>query len=162
MEIEKKYLIELSSKEISKYPHINIEQGYISTKPVIRIRKKDDTYILTYKSSGLMIREEIEEKISKEQYEHLKTKIDYNLITKKRYLIPLDNSLTVELDVFNGKLEGLIVAEVEFPTKDVADDFKPPSWFIQEVTYNPEFQNSNLCRENNIDFLNNINLNHLI
>ncbi|GKX28126.1 CYTH domain-containing protein [Vallitalea longa] len=154
MEIEKKYLITLPMNEITKYPHINIEQGYISTNPVIRIRKTDETCYLTYKSSGLMIREEFEEKISNQQYDHLKTKIDFNPITKQRYLIPLDNSLTVELDVFSGKLKGLIVAEVEFPSKEVANNFKPPSWFIQEVTCNPQFQNSNLCKETNIDFLN--------
>lgn len=156
MEIEKKYLITLPSNEIEKYIHNNIEQGYISTKPVIRIRKKNDTYYLTYKSSGLMIREEFEEEISSQQYNHLKTKIDYNLITKKRYLIPLDNKLTVELDVFSGKLQGLVLAEVEFDSEDEANNFQPPNWFKEEVTYNSQFQNSNLCKENNIDFLQNI------
>lgn len=156
MEIEKKYLIKLSFKQISIYPCINIEQGYISTKPVIRIRKANDRYYLTYKSSGLMTREEHEEEISLNQYEHLKSKIDFNLITKKRYLVNLDNLLTVEIDVFTGKLNGLILAEVEFDSQESANNFRPPAWFTKEVTFNPRFQNCNLCKEYNTDFLKNV------
>ena len=29
-----------------------IEQGYLSTEPVVRIRRSDDEYYLTYKSKG--------------------------------------------------------------------------------------------------------------
>ncbi|MCT4685867.1 CYTH domain-containing protein [Vallitalea sp.] len=153
MEIEKKYLINLPLNKIARYPHINIEQGYISTNPVIRIRKTDKSYYVTYKSSGLMVRQEFEDEISKEQYNTLKSKVDYNLISKKRYYIPLDNSLTVELDIFNDKLEGLIMAEVEFDSEESANNFTPPSWFVKEVTFDTRFHNSNLCKEENISFL---------
>lgn len=156
MEIEKKYLINLPMEEISKYPHITIEQGYICTNPVIRIRKTDKSYYVTYKSSGLMIRQEFEDEISKKQYNVLKTKVDYNLISKKRYYIPLDESLTVELDVFNDKLEGLIMAEVEFISEESANNFQPPDWFIKEVTFNTTFHNNNLCKKDNTDFLDGI------
>lgn len=60
MEIERKYLIEKEQlpKNLSDYPFHRIEQGYLCTSPVVRIRRQDDEYFLTYKSKGLMAREE--------------------------------------------------------------------------------------------------------
>lgn len=153
MEIEKKYLINLEISELAKYPYDIIIQGYISTDPVIRIRQKNKSFYITYKSKGLMIRNEFEDKISRKQFESLKPKIDYNLISKKRYYVPITNNLTGEVDVFENQLEGLVMAEVEFASEEEANNFIAPNWFIKEVTYNPMFQNSNLCKENNINFL---------
>lgn len=155
MEIEKKFLIKEEAINLEDYPYVTIEQGYISTKPVIRIRKKDQQYILTYKSSGFMIREEFEEDITKEQYDHLKKKLDYNLIEKRRYLVPLHGGLTAEVDVFGSHLNGLIMAEVEFSSEELANGFDPPSWFDQEVTLDPTFHNSYLCQLDHVHFLDN-------
>ena len=142
MEIERKFLIK-ELPDLSKYKYLDIEQGYLSTHPVVRIRKKNDDYILTYKGSGTLAHEEIEAALSKEAYEHLKEKIDGNLITKKRYLIPLD-PYTIELDVFAGHMEGLIMAEVEFPTIEEATSFTPPEWFGKDVTDDIRYHNSNM------------------
>ncbi len=142
MEIEKKYLIK-ELPDLSKYEYLEIEQGYLSTHPVVRIRKKNDDYILTYKGSGMLAHEEIEAALTKEAYEHLATKIDGYLITKKRYLIPLA-PYTIELDVFAGHMDGLIMAEVEFPSIEEADSFTPPSWFGTEVTNDRRYHNSNM------------------
>ncbi|MCR4567143.1 MAG: CYTH domain-containing protein [Pseudobutyrivibrio sp.] len=146
MEIEKKFLIK-DLPDLSKYEYIDIEQGYLSTNPVIRIRKKNDKYVLTYKGSGLMVREEIEAALTKEAYYHLLEKIDGRSITKRRYLIPYE-SYTIELDVFSGHKEGLIMAEVEFPTVEEADSFTPPAWFGKEVTEDSRYHNSNMIMEN--------------
>ncbi len=146
MEIEKKFLIK-DLPDLSKYEYIDIEQGYLSTNPVIRIRKKNDKYVLTYKGSGLMVREEIEAALTKEAYYHLLEKIDGRPITKRRYLIPYE-SYTIELDVFSGHKEGLIMAEVEFPTVEEADSFTPPAWFGKEVTEDSRYHNSNMIMEN--------------
>lgn len=153
MEIEKKFLINLQLDDIVKYPSVMIEQSYICTNPVIRIRKKGHVYYITYKSSGLMVRQEFEEEIDKEQYDGLKNKINYHLIIKERYFIPLDNALTAEVDVFKNQLEGLIMAEVEFLNEEMANSFEPPDWFVKEVTFNSRFHNSNLCKEEDIHFL---------
>ena len=142
MEIERKFLIK-ELPDLSKYEFLEIEQGYLSTNPVVRIRKKNDKYILTYKGSGLFAREEIEANLTKEAYEHLSTKIDGYLITKKRYLIPLD-PYTIELDVFEGHMDGLIMAEVEFPSVEEANAFKPPTWFGEDVTEDKRYHNSNM------------------
>ena len=142
MEIERKFLIK-ELPDLGQYKYVEIEQGYLSTSPVVRIRRKNDAYILTYKGSGLMAREEIEAALTKEAYEHLLEKIDGYPITKRRYLIPLD-PYTIELDVFSGHMEGLIMAEVEFPTEEEANSFTPPDWFGEDVTNDRRYHNSNM------------------
>ena len=51
-EIERKYLIHTIPFDLKEYAFHDIEQGYLCTEPVVRIRKQDDTYYLTYKSKG--------------------------------------------------------------------------------------------------------------
>lgn len=130
MEIERKYLISSLPEHLEKYPHRQLEQGYLSTSPVVRVRKDDDKYELTYKSKGLMVREEHNLPLTKESYEHLRTKIDGRLITKKRYCIPY-GIYTIELDIFEGDLAPLVLAEVEFPTEQEANAFTPPDWELK-------------------------------
>lgn len=145
MEIERKYLIdrELLPPGWEQCPHSEIEQGYLCRTPVLRIRRIDDDYIFTYKSAGLMAREEIEKPLDAAAYEHLRGKIDGRLIRKTRYRIPLDN-YTIELDIFHGSLAPLILAEVEFPSVEEANAFTPPAWFGQDVTTDGRFHNSAL------------------
>ncbi len=90
MEIERKFLISKENlpADLNAYPHHRLEQGYLSTAPVVRIRKEDDNYYLTYKSKGLMTREEYNLPLTKESYEHMRPKADGILISKTRYLIP--------------------------------------------------------------------------
>lgn len=142
MEIERKYLIHTLPENLENYPHRIIEQGYLSTEPVVRIRRDNDEYILTYKSKGLMVREEYNLPLTKDSYMHLREKIDGRLIIKKRYLIPLSNELTIELDIFGGDLAPLMLAEVEFPDETSANSFTPPKWFGEDVTFSGEYHNS--------------------
>lgn len=149
MEIEKKFLIQSLKDvpgDISDYDYHDLEQGYLSTSPVVRVRKEDDTYYLTYKGSGMLVREEYNLPLTKESYEHLITKADGIVIKKRRYLIPLDNGLTCELDVFHGKYEGLLLAEVEFSSEEEANAFVPPAWFDTEVTFDSRYHNSNMSK----------------
>lgn len=146
MEIERKYLINSCPLSLDNYPYHDIEQGYLCTSPVVRIRRSDDEYILTYKSKGMMVREEYNLPLTREAYKHLRSKIDGRLITKRRYLIPLGNDLTIELDCFKGDLAPLILAEVEFPCVEMAESFVPPQWFSEDVTFSPLYHNSTLSK----------------
>ena len=146
MEIERKFLIRQLPEHPEQYPCLQIEQGYLCTNPVVRIRKQDDAYFLTYKSGGLMAREEYNLPLTKESYEHLKEKIDGRLITKKRYVIPLKDSLFIELDIFSGDLAPLMLAEVEFPDEETANHFTPPKWFGEDVTFSSSYHNSTLSK----------------
>ena len=78
MEIERKFLISKENlpSNLDSYPHHKLEQGYLSTSPVVRIRKEDDNYYLTYKSKGLMTREEYNLPLTKESYKHMRPKAD--------------------------------------------------------------------------------------
>lgn len=144
MEIERKYLVRELPENLLSYPFHDIEQAYLSTDPVIRVRKQDDQYILTYKSKGMLSREEYNLPLTQSSYQHLKSKADGNVITKRRYLLPLPNGLTIELDLFSGAFAGMILAEVEFPSVEAADSFIPPDWFIEDVTFKKEYHNSYL------------------
>ena len=149
MEIERKFLIsDLAQvpKGIDAYSYHDLEQGYLSTNPVLRVRKEDDTYYCTYKGGGMLSREEYNLPLTKESYEHLIKKADGVIITKRRYLIPLENELTCELDVFHGKYEGLFLAEVEFSSEEEANTFIPPSWFGEDVTFDGRYHNSNMSK----------------
>lgn len=147
MEIERKFLIK-SLPDLENVSYHEIEQAYLCTGPVIRIRKQDTEYYLTYKAKGFLAREEYNLPLTKEAYEHLIKKADGNIITKKRYLIPY-LSYTIELDIFEGKFSGLVIAEVEFQTTDEAQNFKAPEWFEEDVTYDEKYHNSYLSSFNN-------------
>ena len=144
MEIERKFLVKELPRDLSRYPYHIIEQGYLCTEPVVRIRRQDDTYILTYKGSGLLCREEYNLPLNEEAYRHLKSKTDGNLIAKKRYLIPLEDGLQIELDLFEPPFAPLIIAEVEFPDEACAKAFLPPDWLGEDVTYDGRYHNSYL------------------
>ena len=146
MEIERKYLIKALPENLDNYPYKEIEQGYLSTNPVVRIRRSNDKYILTYKGSGMMVREEYNLPLTKESFEHMKPKTDGIFIEKRRYLIPYNEKLTIELDIFGGELAPLVLAEVEFDSEEEANTFIPPEWFGEDVTFSTEYHNSTLSQ----------------
>ena len=74
MEIERKYLVTRLPDSLEQYPYHRIEQGYLCTEPVVRIRRQDEDYYLTYKSKGLMVREEYNLPLTRDAYLHLRTK----------------------------------------------------------------------------------------
>lgn len=135
MEIERKYLIDTLPEDYQDYPCRHIEQAYLNTDPVIRIRKDNNKHELTYKSKGLMAREEYNLPLDEASYQHLLTKIDGRLIRKKRYMIPLNDSLTIELDVFEDDLAPLLLAEVEFPDEASALLFHTTRIVGTDVTF---------------------------
>ena len=146
MEIERKFLVPCLPEGYDAHPFHQIEQAYLCTDPVVRIRQEDEDFCLTYKGKGLLSREEYNLPLTSEAYQHLKAKIDGRLIQKTRYMLPLDNGLTIELDLFHGDLEPLILAEVEFPDEETAVSFQAPSWFGEDVTFSSRYHNSILSR----------------
>lgn len=142
MEIERKFLITKLPADLASYPCCKIEQAYLCTEPVIRIRRRDDNYILTCKGKGFLAREEYEMPLPKDSYEHLLKKADGNIIKKTRYFIPYENGLTIELDHFASPMTDLYLAEVEFSSEEEANAFVPPVWFSEDVTYDERYHNS--------------------
>lgn len=145
MEIERKFLVDLEKFPIEKivtYPCHKMEQAYLNTEPVVRVRSEDDTYYMTYKSGKQMAKIEYNLPLNQAAYEHLKSKADGTIITKTRYLIPLEDGLTCELDIFSGKYEGLLFAEVEFESVEQAQKFRKPEWLAEDVTLDYHYSNA--------------------
>lgn len=163
MEIEKKFQIRNMPPQLEQFPKKEIEQGYLCVDPVVRIRRSNDRYILTYKSNmGLedrqdaeaRINQEIEAVLTCEGYEHLREKVDGHLICKTRYIIPLPDGHTGELDVFHGYLEGLTLIEVEFEDEDDARAFQAPDWFGTNVSSDKRYTNSFLSECDSLSVFN--------
>lgn len=201
MEIERKFLVNTDGIDIKAYPSKELEQGYLATDPVVRVRREGEEYYLTYKSGYGMVRVEENLPLTKESYEHLLAKADGYVITKRRYRIPVEvffedgemmqdtgskessaeeiakseslncaadgveefggsqnandpselpahlpDGKTVELDVFSGEFDGVVVAEIEFPTKEAADAFVMPKRFHKDVTFDPCYINSEMSK----------------
>ena len=130
MEIERKFLVAELPADLDRYPFHRIEQYYLNIRPVVRVRREDDQFYLTYKGQGLMVREEYNLPLDEASYEHLAAKADGAGICKRRFLIP-DGDGTIELDVFDGAFAGLLLAEREFNS---------------EVTREGTYSNSRLSR----------------
>lgn len=158
LEIEKKFLVKYLPEHLETYEKKVMEQGYLCTNPVVRIRRSNEDYILTCKSrfgletvddQNVKICNELETTLNKEGYEHLRKKIDGKLIAKTRYLIPLEHTepiLIAELDIFEGDLKGLIIVEVEFTSREAAENFQEPEWFGEDVSGDIRYTNSYLAR----------------
>ena len=147
MEIERKFLPRRLPEDLERYPCQHLEQAYLSTDPVVRVRRQGEAYVLTCKGEGLMSREEREMPLTAEAYEKLLAKAESAVIEKDRYRIPYAGHV-IELDVFGGALAPLVIAEVEFASEEDAAAFPVPEWFGEEVTYDPAYTNARLsCRE---------------
>ncbi|HBC77273.1 MAG TPA: adenylate cyclase [Bacteroidales bacterium] len=145
IEIERKFLVRGEFKMYS-VRKLEITQGYLSVDParIIRLRISDKKAILsvkaTEKQSGFSRHEWEFEIPFSEASEILKVCLP-EVILKTRYLVPF-GSHTFEVDVFHGRNEGLIIAEIELKSED--EFFEKPDWLGEEVTGKPEYFNSNL------------------
>ena len=74
-----------------------------------------------------------------------------HLIQKIRYVVPLPDGHTGELDVFDGVLKGLQFIEVEFSSEEDAEGFVPPEWFGDNVSDDKRYSNSFLSKCENLD-----------
>lgn len=155
MEIERKFLLNKLPENLDTCTCYQMEQAYVTTSPVIRVRKKIDItngttnackYILTIKSKGLLAHEEYELDLDEEGYNNVLKKAEGNVITKNRYIIPLGDGLIFELDIFKGIFDGLILGEIEFPSEEMAKKYTPPEFVSEEVTYDRRFSNSSMSK----------------
>lgn len=146
-EIERKWIVSELPQNIANWRGKEILQGYIVADPngpEVRIRQKGDRYFQTIKSDGVLVRLEGEVELTKEQFDVLWPFTEGRRIEKTRYAVDTDEG-RIELDVYKGALEGLIIAEVEFESTRASSQFTPPSWFGQEVTDDRRYKNKNLA-----------------
>lgn len=145
MEIERRFLIKDINKVeelIKKYANAKkvIIQDYIYSDKLTAIRKrkmiKDGNvkFIYTIKTGrkGYSVNE-IESEISEETYNELKIDESRANIYKERYVIPYIDNLEIELDIFHGEYEGLVIGEIEFRDEEQANNLQIPDWFDKEI-----------------------------
>jgi adenylate cyclase len=147
MEVERKFLVpeppDLDGTEADE-----IEQGYlaIGADGEVRVRRKGDKLVLTAKRGEGLSREEAEIELDRERFDDLWPLTDGRRLHKRRHVIP-HGDLKIELDVYEGDLEGLVVAEIEFSSEGEANSFHPPDWLGDEVTGDHRYLNETLAAE---------------
>jgi CYTH domain-containing protein len=145
MEVERKFRLR-EPPELSGSDSDPIEQGYLAVgaEGEVRLRRKGDRTLLTAKRGAGLSRGEAEVEISPEQFDRLWPLTEGRRLRKRRHVLPHDG-LEIEVDVYEGDLEGLIVAEVEFDSEERARAFEPPAWLGDDVTGDERFLNENLA-----------------
>lgn len=146
MEIEKKYLLEEPPGDLHAHPSVPIEQGYliVTDAEELRIRKKGGSFILTLKKGSGTIREEVEIEIAEEEYRQFAGHTTGDIIKKRRIDYP-HGGHKLEIDIYQGGLEGLAVAEVEFSSEREMGGFTAPDWLGEDVSEREEFKNKYLA-----------------
>ena len=150
-EIERKFLVKRLPPQLKKARRHAIAQGYLAAEPDdrhVRVRKKGSDASLTFKivHGDGSLREEREIKLTPRQFAALWPGTAGRRLQKVRYEISWHSAL-IEIDVYRGRNQGLIVAEVEFPTRVACRKFKPPDWFGREVTGVKRYSNIALAIE---------------
>jgi CYTH domain-containing protein len=146
-EIERKFLVRKLPTDLTRYPHAEISQGYLVCLDdglQVRLRESGERYSLTYKRGTGNVREEREVELTAEQFDALWPATEGKRLIKTRYQIPSGDRV-VEIDVYHGQHEGLVVAEVEFDEENAAKDFSPPDWLGDDVTGDPRYSNQLLA-----------------
>ncbi|MEO6053911.1 MAG: CYTH domain-containing protein [Chthoniobacterales bacterium] len=148
-EIERRFLIE-EFPNLKPFEKLKVTQGYITDPPtVVRLRSAGKNYFLTIKRGRQADHEEREITLTKTQFDALWPMTSDRHISKTRYLIPY-GELTIELDFFHGRHEGLKIAEVEFSSHLAMVAFKAPPWFGKEITDDIRYANVSLACPTNI------------
>ncbi len=146
LEIERKYLLEsLEWKNEEIQSVSNIKQAYLfeDQDKSIRIRIKSDHAFITIKMGQGLVRSEFEYLIPVNDANEMIEKAELLCLEKDRYVI-LHEGNEWEIDVFKGKYEGLVLAEIELESEN--DEIELPLWIGEEVTNDPSYLNVNLFK----------------
>lgn len=152
LEIERKFLVDTSRLDtlgsLEDYEHSSIRQGYLvigADGSEARVRDKGGKYTVTVKTKGELVRGEWETSLTQEQFEALWGASEGQRVEKTRFQIP-HGEFVVELDVYEGALEGLVTAEIEFENEVAAGRFVSPEWLSADVTSDEKYKNQNLAQ----------------
>ncbi|MCZ8315555.1 CYTH domain-containing protein [Phreatobacter sp.] len=143
LEIERKFLV-IGDGWRNGARIRTIAQAYL-TPPgptSVRVRIQDGRATLTIKGESRgAVRDEFEYPLPLDDAEAMMTLCQRQPIRKKRHEV-LHAGKLWQVDVFEGALTGLVVAEIELSKADEA--FALPDWIGREVTDDPRYRNSTL------------------
>jgi CYTH domain-containing protein len=143
-EIERRFLVDGPPPGLP--PGTPFRQGYVALDGEVSVRVRDagGERTLTVKGGTGRERVEVEHDIGRDEFEALWELSEGRRVAKRRSVLP-HGGLRIEVDVFEDALEGLVIAEVEFPSSAAADAFEPPDWVGREVTGRAEWGNPSLA-----------------
>lgn len=144
IEIERKYLVNSDDFKDSFSAKHEIAQGYLSSvaERTVRVRIKGEKGFITIKGIGNETgasRFEWEKEIPVNEAKELLKLCEKGVIEKTRYDVNYENHL-IEIDVFHGENDGLIIAEIEL--EDETETVQKPNWLGEEVTNDKRYYNS--------------------
>ncbi len=148
IEIERKFLVLSDAFKSISVTQNQIAQGYLNSDPerTVRVRIKNNQGFITLKGksneSGLS-RLEWEKEIDVAEATQLLALCEKGVIHKTRYEVPFGQHV-VEVDVFEGENEGLIMAEIELGSE--TETYAVPEWLGEEVTNDARYYNSYLSQ----------------
>lgn len=153
-EVERKFLLTAPPEGLESHPSERISQGYLALDPggaEVRLRRRGYRTLLTIKQGRGLARSEEEFVIDGPRFDRLWAGTGGRRVEKVRYRVPLEGDLVAEVDLYDGALQGLVTAEVEFPTRAAAEAFRPPAWLRVEVTDDPRYGNARLAIDGSPD-----------
>ena len=144
-EIERKFCVR-KMPNLAACAGVEITQGYLAVGGIeVRVRRKGDQFYQTVKMGTGVKRTEVEMALSRAQFDLLWPLTAGRRVKKVRYELT-EGKWTIELDVYRGRLKGLVVAEVEFASVAESARFVPPPWFGRDVTDDDRYKNANLAQ----------------
>ncbi len=147
VERERKFLVDDLPDDLAPTSEVALRQGYLAAGPYRSVRVRDagsEGCTLTVKAGGGAERTEIELPIQRTEFDAAWRHTDGHRLVKTRQRIPFGEHV-IELDVFGGDLEGLVLAEVEFDSVAALESFEPPAWFGRDVTDDDGYTNASLA-----------------
>lgn len=142
MEIERKFLLEKFPEQLPLLESSEVEQGYLSVTPAVRIRSKTingkTSYMLCIKGKGTLVREEVELPLEKDAFQRLKNLLPGEMIRKEFRVYELYGGYELECNlVDSGSKTEFMYAEVEFDSVEEANAFIPPEFLGEDITELP-------------------------
>ena len=153
IEIERTFLVKFLPKSLEKCKSKEVFDIYIpktAKRPSLRIRQNGKKFEITKKQqfaeSDSTNHNEHSIPLTREEFKEL-SKLDGKKFRKKRYYYPYEGK-TVEIDIYQDKLEGLVLAEFEFKTIAEKNSFKKPYFCIVDITAEKNRKNGILSAKN--------------
>lgn len=161
-EIERKFTIKYLPKEIESIKKITQKHIFKDMVCSIRVRRsidlitKEKIFTHNIKAMGEKSQKysiyELEKHITEAGYNKLHPFRGSKVVEKYRCIVPIEDNLKVEIDIFDGWMRGLVIAEVEFKNIEQAEHFKMPKWFEKPVPHR-EFSNRSLSTKSRKEIL---------
>lgn len=146
-EIERKFLVPAVPGSLELGTGARLRQGYLAIDgPVeVRLRRVGETATLTVKSGSGLTRTEVDLTLTETEAEELWPSTEGRRIEKVRFRVPLATGELIDLDVYEGALDGLVTGEVEFPSAAAAAAFVAPAWLGRDLTDEEGWSNASLA-----------------